>query len=480
MASGTARFTLMAVPTAKPTKAIAVGRTAALIRIKRPGARPTPPGSALPAPAALRPPADGGPLSGALFQRDQKRHAEGEHQRAGHEHEAERVGQFVRRGRARQHFDRHAGDRRPGRRARWRRAPPPPARKTASGRNWRRRSRRPSGAASPRSACTRWRSGTAVPRPAPTTNSSSSTSTVGIEAGQIDSAASARIASVQADERHALVMHHMRHQPAGDGGEHHGRAQSAGSAPGRIGSPTDASPPRNKAARKSSCRPASPWSRRRRARRSAPPDWPAPRAAETAPPPPPAARRTGPTAPPRSPAARRTRAEIQSKRRPPQDSASSSATAAAIISAAPITSSWCLRGRNGTRLNTFEVMPSAARPSGRLIQKISDQSRCCGRESRRAPARRSRRRRTPRRYSPGSGRARAGETMSAMMVCASAISPPPPSALQRARKHQRGHARRQRAGERAERRRCRWRSASWRAGRGCRRACRRAASPRWR
>ena len=98
--------------------------------------------------------------------------------------------------------------------------------------------------------------------------------------------------------------------------------------------------------------------------------------------------------------------EIQSKRRPPQESASSMATAALIIRPAPSKSSVCLRGRKGTRLSTLAVMPSAAKPIGRLIQKISDQSRCSVR-SRPAPGRPPTTGRTPRRYSPGSGRARA-------------------------------------------------------------------------
>src|SRR6185503_870877 len=68
--------------------------------------------------------------------------------------------------------------------------------------------------------------------------------------------------------------------------------------------------------------------------------------------------------------------EIHSKRRPPQVKASRSAMDAAIISNAPTTSSLCLRGWYGTRRSTFEVIPSAHNPSGKLIQKISDQSTC--------------------------------------------------------------------------------------------------------
>ena len=125
--------------------------------------------------------------------------------------------------------------------------------------------------------------GNTVPRPEPITTISTSTIHSGISPGQIASGPSARIEHGQPDQRHALVVRHMRHQPAGDGRGHNRRRPSAGSARGRTGSPSDASPLRNTAARRWSCRPSFPCCRRRPTPRSAPPDCPARSAAGTAP-----------------------------------------------------------------------------------------------------------------------------------------------------------------------------------------------------
>ena len=146
--------------------------------------------------------------------------------------------------------------------------------------------------------------------------------------GQIASGAERQDRDRKPDQRHALVVHHVHHQPAGDGGKQQPSRPSAGSAPCRIGWRTDAAPPRNRAARKSSCRPACPCCRRRRASRSAPPDCRARASGKNG-----SAVDTSRQANrPHSTAEASSSApicgEIQSKRRPPHDSASSSATAA--------------------------------------------------------------------------------------------------------------------------------------------------------
>ncbi len=73
-------------------------------------------------------------------------------------------------------------------------------------------------------------------------------------------------------------------------------------------------------------------------------------------------------------------ADAQGNRTPPEVSASSSDTAATIISRLPSTSSLCGRVTLGRSLSTALLIQKASKPSGILIQKISDQWKYCDRK----------------------------------------------------------------------------------------------------